>query len=691
MQIFTHIKKHRSKSIIRLLYRYYPNNRTDKAVRELEDVKWSRTMSCWYIPYRDDYLSYLKKKLKITVLKANENVEIVKKIVDENKADRLARVEMYKSNKKLPEKIVDKTKQNDYDKKAVVIIDPNENKIILRLSDDEIIRNELSEIDYNYRLKNYSKWIFKGTNEIYLQIINILKKYNYKYLIEYIKSIDEQQENPIVRRFVQAMLIQNKSNHTINAYLPYFKEFVLNYEKKDISKLTYQEIDGYIKKQIRTKKIEIGQQKHLISAIKYYYEKIEGRYKIYFNLKNTNKFLNFNVNLSVSEITKNIKQINDKKETLLIFFFYYLKFNFSELAELTLDRSKNILHDIFKLQISQKSIILRWINIYYKHSNPITYFFEIKENEAYTKEQIQIEIIKISKKYNLTELYKKEFLQICEIAEMQENTTKNYLGYFLTFLKNFDFAHPLTVSNEQIRQFILKISKLKYSKNTVNQYINVIKLYYEKAHSRELQNYILRPKKGEQLPTILNNKELSSLFLSIKNIKHKSLMLITYAAGLRRNETLELRVKDIDFERNEIKVNKGKGNKDRITLLSENIKPVLKEYIKNDNPADYLFEGALGGKYSFTSFAKVLKNALKNTGILKDVTPHTLRHSFATHLLEQGVDIRYIQELLGHKDIKTTLRYVQVAKKELKKIKSPLDNLDFSGNKSKNEDKKEPP
>jgi len=121
------------------------------------------------------------------------------------------------------------------------------------------------------------------------------------------------------------------------------------------------------------------------------------------------------------------------------------------------------------------------------------------------------EISTISKKYNLTELYKKEYLQICEIAEMQESTTKNYLSYFLTFLK-----------------------------------------------------------KGEQLPIILNNKELSSLFSSIKNIKHKSLMLITYAAGLRRNETLELRVKDIDFERNEIRVNKGKGNKDRITLLSEN-------------------------------------------------------------------------------------------------------------------------
>ncbi len=183
---------------------------------------------------------------------------------------------------------------------------------------------------------------------------------------------------------------------------------------------------------------------------------------------------------------------------------------------------------------------------------------------------------------------------------------------------------------------------------------------------------MLRPKKGERLPIVRNDKELSSLFSSIKNIKHRSLMLITYAAGLRRNETLELRVKDIDFERNEIRVNKGKGNKDRTTLLSESIKPTLLEYIKKDKPTDYLFEGALGGKYSFTSFARVLKNALTKTNILKDVTPHTLRHSFATHLLENGYDIRTIQELLGHSSIKTTMIYTHIANVGAG-VKSPLD------------------
>ncbi len=210
-------------------------------------------------------------------------------------------------------------------------------------------------------------------------------------------------------------------------------------------------------------------------------------------------------------------------------------------------------------------------------------------------------------------------------------------------------------------------------------------MFYERANKRKIIGKIIfRPKKGEKLPIVLNEKELSLVFSKIKNIKHKTLMLMTYSGGLRRDETLSLQVSDIDFQRNEIMVN-GKGNKQRTAMLSETLKPILLEYIKKDKPTDYLFKGATGGKYSYTSFSRILTEAVAKTEITKKVTLHTLRHTFATHLLEQGVDIRIIQELLGHKDIKTTLRYTHVTRKQLRKIKSPLDNLDLTKNKSEAE------
>ncbi len=238
--------------------------------------------------------------------------------------------------------------------------------------------------------------------------------------------------------------------------------------------------------------------------------------------------------------------------------------------------------------------------------------------------------------------------------------------------------HPLTIKNDEIRAFLIKLNKGDYSKNTINQYINVIKLYYEKAHKREISNkYIFRPKRPNKLPDILSMSEIQKLFSQIKNLKHHCLLILTYSGGLRRSETINLRTKDIDFERNQILIRSGKGNKDRVTLLSENLKKELYKYIEEYNPKKYLFEGATGGKYSFASFSKVLKKAVLKSEIQKNITIHSLRHSFATHLLEQGTDIRYIQKLLGHKNIKTTLLYTHVAKKEIRKIKSPLDNINL--------------
>ena len=177
------------------------------------------------------------------------------------------------------------------------------------------------------------------------------------------------------------------------------------------------------------------------------------------------------------------------------------------------------------------------LKIITNNSNLKNIFFEIESNKTYTSEQIKSFIYIITDKYQLVDIYIKEYIQICEQAKLEKSSTKNYLSYFLTFLKHFKFVHPLTITNEQIRTFLIELSKGKYSKNTINQYINVIKLYYEKAHKREIPDkFIFRPKRPNKLPEVLSLNEIQRLLEQIKNLKHHCLLALTYSGGLRRSE-----------------------------------------------------------------------------------------------------------------------------------------------------------
>lgn len=174
---------------------------------------------------------------------------------------------------------------------------------------------------------------------------------------------------------------------------------------------------------------------------------------------------------------------------------------------------------------------------------------------------------------------------------------------------------------------------------------------------------------------MLSLDEVKALLEVTDNLKHKTLLSLIYSAGLRRSEAQNLAVKDIDSKRKIIKINGAKGKKDRYVPLSENLLQLLREYYKVYKPKYYLFEGKNGGKYSFTSMSKVLKRSVRKAGITRNVHLHILRHSFATHLLEQGTDIRIIQEILGHNSIKTTERYTHVANTHLRSIKNPFDSF----------------
>jgi integrase/recombinase XerD len=257
------------------------------------------------------------------------------------------------------------------------------------------------------------------------------------------------------------------------------------------------------------------------------------------------------------------------------------------------------------------------------------------------------------------------------------NTQKVYCHYFRDFVLHFGGEALETVSRDKINDYLLGIIDAgDISTSQQNQRINAIKFYYEKVLGRTKEFYLIhRPIRERKLPKILSKNEVRAILNSCLNLKHRCILILIYSAGLRRSELINLRVSDIDSERMVININGAKGKKDRISLLSIHALELLRKYYRRHNPREYLFEGANGGKYSPTSIANILKNAARRAGIRKTVTPHMLRHSFATHLLEQGTDLRYIQELLGHSSSKTTEIYTHVSKKAIDQIRNPVDEL----------------
>ncbi len=258
-----------------------------------------------------------------------------------------------------------------------------------------------------------------------------------------------------------------------------------------------------------------------------------------------------------------------------------------------------------------------------------------------------------------------------------QNTIDIYYNYFKDFCIIFKKIDLQNIKPEQINNYILNLIKAKnISISQQNQRINAIKFYYEKILGKEKQYYSLhRPKKEYKLPKVLSKNEMKRIFNSCNNIKHRCILMLIYSAGLRRSELIDLEIPDIDSERMVVNIRGAKGKKARISLLSENTLHLLRDYYISYKPKVYLFEGPKGGKYSPTSIANILKKSARKSGITKNVTPHMLRHSFATHLLEQGTDLRYIQELLGHNSSKTTEIYTHVSKKAIDRIRNPIDDF----------------
>ncbi len=256
--------------------------------------------------------------------------------------------------------------------------------------------------------------------------------------------------------------------------------------------------------------------------------------------------------------------------------------------------------------------------------------------------------------------------QECKLKGYSQKTIDNYLHHIKKFISSG--KHP--------RDFLLGLIEKGSSEETIRSAGFAIKFCLNtiKKDSSEIQdilNNLPNIKREKKLPVILSKEEIERLISSTKNINHRLIIQVGYSAGLRISEIINLKWRDIDFDRNLIHLKRAKGKKDRIVMLSLKVKDGLMNLTPNKE--GYVFLTNRDGKYTQRTIQKIIENAASNAGIRKSITPHTLRHSFATHLLENGTDIRYIQDLLGHSNISTTLIYTKVSNKNISKIKSPLD------------------
>ena len=271
---------------------------------------------------------------------------------------------------------------------------------------------------------------------------------------------------------------------------------------------------------------------------------------------------------------------------------------------------------------------------------------------------------------------RQQLIDQMQLKGYSTKTIKSYVGIIARIAVHYKSpADQLTI--EQVRDFILKgITVDKLSKPWVNMAISAVKLLFCDVLRREW-NYLdlPRPKRGKKLAVILSREEVRAIIESKTNLKHRSILMLAYSAGLRRSEICNIKVRDIDSSRMLIHLHTAKGNQERYTILSPVMLDTLRQYYKKFRPKDWLFEGFSRGPVSDSTVEAVFKQALRKSNVQKEVGIHSLRHAFATHMLEQGVSVVIIQQMMGHKSLKTTSVYLHVQQHSIQTVQSPLDLL----------------
>lgn len=277
------------------------------------------------------------------------------------------------------------------------------------------------------------------------------------------------------------------------------------------------------------------------------------------------------------------------------------------------------------------------------------------------------------KRIDLIDKYSK-LLRIKNYSSITENSYLHHLNLFLDYVS----LSKITNINEKVLldYFDYLKQERKFSYSSMKQSLASVRFLFLDVLKKEIDfDFFIKMKKPNSLPNVLTTEEIKRIINAIVNIKHRAIISTIYSYGLRISEVVNLKLKDIDSSAMTVKIVSAKGKNDRLVMLSEKLLFVLREYYAKCKPKEYLFEGQNGEKYSPRSIQQIFNNAVKKVGIKKKVTVHTLRHSFASHLLDNGTDIRFIQELLGHKHLSTTQIYTHINPVSVKKIKSPFDSF----------------
>lgn len=274
--------------------------------------------------------------------------------------------------------------------------------------------------------------------------------------------------------------------------------------------------------------------------------------------------------------------------------------------------------------------------------------------------------------------HKEKFIQWMKVKNMADSTIENYTSQLVSFLFYFkDIPRPIEVSGEQIMSYLLT----KIKPNSQRHAHSAIKLFYTNVIGQPLKfKHIPYAKKEKKLPQALEENEIEAILSVCENIKHKAILYLAYACGLRVSEIIDLKIADIDSDSMTININLAKGKKDRIVPMPQELLDILRDYFKIYRPKIYLFNGQystneIPTQYTDRSINQFFKDLALKAGIKKNVHIHLLRHSYASHSLEQGTDIRYIQEILGHSSPLTTQIYTHISKKAISRISSPLSRL----------------
>ena len=273
----------------------------------------------------------------------------------------------------------------------------------------------------------------------------------------------------------------------------------------------------------------------------------------------------------------------------------------------------------------------------------------------------------------------KLYLQQLQLKAYSFSTIRTYRNEFAQLLQLLGKAPVQDLQPQHLQRYLIYCMEHGLKENTVHSRMNALKFYYEQVlHKEKMFFEIPRPKKPLLLPKLLNENELRNLFNALTNKKHKAMLFTAYSAGLRVSEIVNLKIAHIDSKRMQIFIGRAKGKKDRYVNLSPVLLDILRSYVKDykPKPKEFLFESEqTGSAYPPRTVQQIFTNAKNKAGIRKEIGIHSLRHSFATHLLDKGTDIKYIKELLGHFNIRTTERYLHVSKQKLVNIISPLDDL----------------